>query len=175
MRSQKWLLPASQSLGRVGWEVPAASYLPRRLSKIGMCVWSRLLSKCCLCVGTRREYFCLRPYEWGLGFLHPLVLLNISPIGFQSQAFWRFLFLIQDPRQGPQCWSWTSCSAGVTSQLGYSSCLWVIAPGVWVLTGLPFCFSYLFCCGSSLYFWVVEYIFCYSSGYPQRKLLCKWL
>ena len=158
MSFPKWLLPVSLFLGES--QLPPASPGGSLRSASESDSGSFQTTASALGLGAW-EILCV-PFKCGVFVSYrPLALPNISPTGFQSQMFWRLVFLMQDPWVGdPNVGLGHIAPWKGPLWLCYSSCLWVTDPGVWVLT-VPhywhFCSSH---CGSFFMSLVVENPFC---------------
>ena len=87
------------------------------------------------------------PFKSGVSVSYrPLAVLYASPTSLQSQMFWRFIFLVQEPWAGePVCGACTPHTLGRTSAV---VTIFSFVGHLWVLTILSLRPSYLSYCGS---------------------------
>lgn len=101
----------------------------------------------------------------------PPALLALSPAGFQgrskSSPCWCRTPGLGHPTWGPSARSWAGGFPVVTSLPTPGP-----APGVWVLTALRPCPSYLFGCDVFFIDLLAESLFSQPSGHSQKQLLC---
>ena len=147
---------------------PIASCLSRRLSKISKEVWPRLSSNHCFCPGFCRLWDFVYTLQEFCLHLPPSSDSSESVTGLQSQMFWKFTFLMQDPQAGEPdielrlFAQWEDCSHPLIYKLP-----------TWRYRTTPYlCHSYL-CHSHFSISLVVEHLFCWSSSFSHQWLLCK--
>ena len=138
---------------------PVASCLSEKLSKISRYVWPRLLSNDCICpLSPGVCEMCVHPVRVESIYHSALTLLKVGPTAFQSQIFWGFIFLLQDPREpdggsDPSLLEENLCCCnyppicGTPTQgmgLDYTVSLPLPPVSLWFLL-------YIFCCGRSFF------------------------
>ena len=110
-------------------QVPFASYLFRRHSRISKWIQPRVLSNCFLCTGARSTWHFVCIFKNGVSW-SPEALPNISPTNFQSQLFWGIIFWVhfhqaEEPEVGLGPFApWGIGPVAHSLRLCYYSCLW---------------------------------------------------